>query len=127
MRMHVLWAGSLAAVLLIAFLGGMQLGQAQMYDTLIFGDEANELYVKVTQHQDFLIKRYRDDNRIGIVEVRPEAEALGALQARIQADLQAIQGLDAVELADEELLLFKLDGVPWLAILAQVFQALARP
>lgn len=127
MRKHVLLGGSVGAVLLIAFLGGMQLGQVQMYENLIFGDGQNELYVKVVQHQDFLIKRYRDHNRIGIVEPQPEAQSLDPLKLSIQQVLEAIPGLDAFEMADAELMLFKLDGVKWQAILPQVFQALAHP
>lgn len=126
MRKHILWAGSLAAVLLIAFLGGMQLGQAQMYDSLIFGDQKNEIYIKVVQNDEFFVKRYRDQNRIGLVKSAKQTnDDLAQLEERLSSMLNTIQGLDSVEIADDELMLFKLDNFNWEDILNQVLLPLS--
>jgi len=126
MRKYVLWIGSVAAVLLIAFLGGMQLGQAQMYDNLIFGDQKNEIYIKVVENDEFFIKRYRDQNRIGLVESDTQTnDILTQLEERLSSMLNTIQGLDSFEMADSELMLFKLDNFNWEDILTQVLVQLS--
>lgn len=129
MRKYVLLIGSLAAVLLIAFLGGMQLGQAQMYDRLIFNNEQNEVFVRMFNHDEFFIKRYRDDNRIGIVDSESNnGDALQPIEQRLEAVLSNIPGLDAFELDRGELQLFKLDNFRWEDIVGKVLEAVTgRP
>lgn len=127
MRKYVLLAGSIAAVMLLAFLGGMQLGQAQMYDYLTFGNAENEVYVKVVYHDDnILIKRYREDNRISIVDSVLEANPanLEQLRQKLEEELDRIPGLDNYELQNNELTLFKLENVRWEDLLQQVFAVL---
>lgn len=135
LRKYILIAGSLAAVLLIAFLGGMQLGQAQMYDNLTFGNQNNEVYIRFPNNDDFLIKRYRgEDNRIGIVGVGSmelsadvtTADILEQLQLQLQSVWSTIPGLDNYEIADDELMLFKLEDFDWADILSRVFGVITR-
>lgn len=122
MRKYVLIGGSLAAVLLITFLVGMQLGQAQMYDFLTFGNVENEVYINVAYHDDdVLIKRYRNNNLIGILDSIAINEAgLEQLRQQLEAALAGIPGLDTYEIADNELMLFKLENFQWEAILQKV-------
>ncbi|HEY5596690.1 MAG TPA: hypothetical protein VIL47_05440 [Candidatus Bipolaricaulota bacterium] len=127
MRKYVLMIGSLAAVLLIAFLGGMQLGQAQMYDRLIFNNEQNEVFVRMFNHDEFFIKRYRDDNRIGIVDSESgNGDALQPIEQRLEAVLSNIPGLDAFELDEGELQLFKLENFRWEDIVGKVLEAVTH-
>lgn len=127
MRKYVLLIGSLAAVLLIAFLGGMQLGQAQMYDRLIFNNEQNEVFVRMFNHDEFFIKRYRDDNRIGIVDSKSgNGDALQPIEQRLEAVLSNIPGLDAFELDEGELQLFKLENFRWEDIVGKVLEAVTH-
>jgi len=128
MRKNILIFGSLAAVLLIAFLGGMQLGQAQMYDNITFGNQENEVFVKFSNHDDFLIKRYRnDENRVSIIGVTglelgtDTLDMLEQLQLQLEAIWSTIPGLDVYEVGDEELMLFKLESFEWADILRKVF------
>ncbi len=126
MRKYVLLAGSVAAALLLAFLGGMQLGQAQMFDQLTFGDTSNEVYVRVVHHEnDILVKRYRDQNRISIVDELLNGEArFQALQERLESGLVRIPGLDDYRIQNDELQLFKLEDVRWNAVLQNVLDVL---
>jgi len=126
MRKYVLLAGSVAAALLLAFLGGMQLGQAQMFDQLTFGDTSNEVYVRVVYHEnDILVKRYRDQNRISIVDELLNDEArFQALQERLESGLVRIPGLDDYRIQNDELTLFKLEDVRWNAVLQNVLDVL---
>ena len=127
MRKYVLMIGSLAAVLLIAFLGGMQLGQAQMYDRLIFNNEQNEVFVRMFNHDEFFIKRYRDDNCIGIVDSESgNGDALQPIEQRLEAVLSNIPGLDAFELDEGELQLFKLENFRWEDIVGKVLEAVTH-
>ncbi len=128
MRKYILITGSLAAVLLIAFLGGMQLGQAQMYENLTFGNQQNEVYIKFSNNDDFLIKRYRDNvNRVGIVGVTgleldtENPDMFAQLQLQLEAIWSTIPGLDVYEVGDDELMLFKLESFEWADILRKVF------
>lgn len=121
MRKYVLLIGSLAAVLLIAFLGGMQLGQAQMYDRLIFSNQQNEVFVRMFNYDEFFIKRYRDDNRIGIVDSEVDnSDVLGGIEQRLETALSKIPGLDGFKLDDGELQLFKLENFHWEDIVGKV-------
>lgn len=122
MRKYVLIGGSLVAVLLITFLVGMQLGQAQMYDFLTFGNVENEVYIKVLYHDnDVLIKRYRNSNLIGILDpIAINEVGLEQLSQQLEAALAGIPGLDTYEIADSELMLFKLENFQWEGILQKV-------
>jgi len=126
MRKYVLLAGSVAAALLFAFLGGMQLGQAQMFDQLTFGDTSNEVYVRVLHHDNnILVKRYRDQNRISIVDdVLSDEARFQALQQRLEADLVQIPGLEDYRIQNDELTLFKVEDVRWNAVLQNVLDVL---
>lgn len=116
----------MAAALLLAFLGGMQLGQAQMFDYLTFGNTNNEVLIRVTYHDnEVLVKRYRDDNRISIVDGMLNQQDLDTLRQRLESRLTAISGLDDYTLQRGELTLFKLEGVRWEDVLQKVLDALS--
>jgi hypothetical protein len=126
MRKYILLGGSMAAALLLAFLGGMQLGQAQMFDYLTFGNTENEVLVRVAYHDNqVLVKRYRDDNRISIVdEVLGDEQRLAELQQKLETNLSRIPGLDDYVLQGDELTLFKLESVRWEDLLKRVLDVL---
>jgi len=125
MRKYVLIVGSLVAVLLVTFLMGLQLGQAQMYDTLTFGNDNSEVYVKVTyKDNDVLIKRYRDDDRIGIMDSMVVSQTFQQVQQQLSEALEGIPGLNNYKIADHEITLFKLENFHWDDIINQVLEAI---
>jgi len=124
-RKYTLIIGSLIAVLIVTFLMGLQLGQAQMYDTLTFGNGNSEVYVKVsTQTGDILIKRYRDDDRIGIMDSLEVNQTFQQVQQQLSEALEGIPGLDNYKIADHEITLFKLENFHWKDIIKQVLDAI---
>lgn len=125
MRKYVLIVGSLVAVLLVTFLMGLQLGQAQMYDTLTFGNGSSEVYVKVTyKNSDVLIKRYRDDDHIGIMDSMVVSQTFQQVQQQLSEALEGIPGLNNYKFSDHEITLFKLENFNWDNIINQVLEAI---
>jgi hypothetical protein len=115
MRRHLLIGGSIMVLVLLAFLGGMKLGQAEMYEQLVFGDENNEILVKVSYGEESIfVRRFRDDNIISILDPGN----------KLDLKLSGIKGLENYKWQNNELILVKIDTIRWEEIIKDVFQVI---
>lgn len=122
MKRNLLLAGALIALLLLAFSGGMKLGQSQVYSQLTFGSKGEILVRLPYEGNDVYVKRYPDENVISILEYGlnfPEE-----LKAQIESRLRRVEGLERYAWKSDELTLVKLDTARWEELIKQVLSAI---
>jgi hypothetical protein len=114
--------GAIAVLLLLAFLGGMKFGRSQSYDQLGFGMDG-EILVKVPyEGTDVLVKRYKNDDVIGILNAGLNFDE--SFRAQIEARLRRVEGLEQYRWESNELTLIKIDTARWEKIIQQIFATL---
>jgi hypothetical protein len=119
-----LGVGAIAVLILLAFFGGMRLGRSQVYDQLSFGLDG-EILVKVPyEGTEVIVKRYRDDDTIGILNAELAFDE--ALRARIDSQLRRIEGLKRYSWGSNELTLVKIDTARWEKLIQEVLSTLFR-
>lgn len=114
----------MVVVLLLAFFGGVKLGQVDMYEKLVFGDEDNEILVKVPYGESsVLVKRYKDQDTISILDpgVFLTAETI---KPEISLQLGKIKGIERVNLNSNELVLVKINTASWEELIKDVLAVL---
>lgn len=115
-------AGAIAVLLLLAFLGGMRFGRSQSYDQLGFGMDG-EILVKVPyEGTDVLVKRYKNDDVIGILNSGFSFD--DSFRAQIEAQLRRVEGLEQYRWESNELTLIKIDTARWEKIIQQILATL---
>lgn len=116
--------GAIAVLILLAFLGGMRLGRSQVYDQLSFGLDG-EILVKVPyEGAEVIVKRYKDDDMIGILNAGLAFDE--ALRAQIDSQLRRVEGLKRYSWGSNELTLVKIDTARWEKLIQEVLSALFR-
>jgi len=124
MRRLLLIGGSIVVVLLLAFFGGIKLGQVDMYEKLVFGDEHNEILVKVPYgDNNVLVKRYKDQDTISILDPGSILSA-ETIKPEIGLQLDKIKGIEKVDLKSNELVLVKIDTASWEDLIKDVLAVL---
>lgn len=124
MNKLLLGAGAIAVLTLLAFFGGMRLGRSQVYDQLSFGLDG-EILVKVPyEGTEVIVKRYRDDDTIGILNAGLTFDE--DLRARIDSQLRRIEGLKRYSWESSELTLVKIDTARWEKLIQEVLSTLFR-
>ncbi len=114
--------GALAVLILMAFFGGMKLGQSQAYSQLVFGTEG-EILVKVPyEGNDVIVKRYKDDNIIRILNAGLSFDE--SFKSQINSQLRRVEGLERYSWESNELTLVKIDTVRWERIIQQILGTL---
>lgn len=115
-------AGAIAVLLLLAFLGGMRFGRSQSYDQLGFGMDG-EILIKVPyEGTDVLVKRYKNDDIIGILNSGFSFDE--SFRAQIDAQLRRVEGLEQYRWESNELTLVKIDTARWEKIIQQILATL---
>ncbi|MGQ9477096.1 MAG: hypothetical protein ACUVRH_01165 [Candidatus Bipolaricaulia bacterium] len=119
-----LGVGAIAVLILLAFFGGMRLGRSQVYDQLSFGTDG-EILVKVPyEGTEVIVKRYKDDDIIGILNVGLAFDE--GLKARIDSQLRRVEGLERYSWGNNELTLVKIDTARWEKLIQEVLSTLFR-
>lgn len=119
-----LGVGAIAVLTLLAFFGGMRLGRSQVYDQLSFGLDG-EILVKVPyEGTEVIVKRYKDDDIIGILNAELTFDE--ALRAQIDSQLRRIEGLKRHSWESSELTLVKIDTARWEKLIQEVLSTLFR-
>jgi len=114
--------GAIAVVILLAFFGGMKLGQSQAYSQLVFGTNG-EVLVKVPyEGNDVIVKRYKDDNVISILESGLSFDE--DFKSQLDSQLKRVEGLERYSWESNELTLVKIDTARWEKIVQEVLSAL---
>ncbi|GEM_PF-2196309 len=122
MKRRLLIASAIIILLLLAFSGGMKLGQSQVYNQLTFGSQGEILVRLPYEGNDVYVKRYPDENVISILECGldfPEE-----LKAQISSRLSQVEGLEKYAWKSDELTLVKLDTARWEELIKQVLSAI---
>lgn len=115
-------AGAIAVLLLLAFVGGMRFGRSQSYDQLGFGMDS-EILIKVPyEGTDVLVKRYKNDDIIGILNSGLSFDE--SFRAQIDAQLRRVEGLEQYRWESNELTLVKIDTARWEKIIQQILATL---
>jgi len=114
--------GAIAVLVLLAFFGGMKLGQSQAYSQLVFGTEG-EILVRVPyEGNDVIVKRYKDDNVISILELGLSFDE--SFKSQIDSQLRRVEGLERYSWGSDGLTLVKIDTVRWEKIIQRILSAL---
>jgi len=114
--------GAIAVLILLAFFGGMKLGQSQTYSQLVFGTNG-EILVKVPYAgNDVIVKRYKDDNVISILNSNLKIDE--NFKSQIDSQLKQVEGLERYSWGGGELTLVKIDTVRWEKIIKEILGAL---
>ena len=124
MRRKLLFAGAIVVLLLLAFSGGMKLGQSQVYSQLTFGSKGEILVRLPYEGTDVYVKRYKDDNIISILNYGPIDLQQEDFRTRIEERLRGLEGLEDYRWQEGELTLIKLDTARWEELIKAVLQAL---
>ncbi len=113
-RKAVLIAGSLILALLLTFFGGLKLGHNDLYQDLVFGNNSNEIFVKVDFNgKSVFIKRYRDTDTISIVSSN---------QLLNSASLDNVEGIKKFNWQDDQLTLVKINTAQWENIITSILE-----
>lgn len=114
--------GAIAVLVFLAFFGGMKLGQSHAYSQLVFGTEG-EILVKVPyEGNDVIVKRYKDDNIIRILNEGLSFDE--SFKTQINSQLKRVEGLERYSWESNELTLVKIDTVRWERIIQQILGTL---
>ena len=114
--------GAIAVVILLAFFGGMKLGQSQAYSQLVFGTNG-EILVRVPYAgNDVIVKRYKDDNVISILESGLSFDE--DFKSQLDTQLKRVEGLEHYSWESDGLTLVKIDTARWEKIVQEVLGAL---
>jgi len=114
--------GAIAVLVLLAFFGGMKLGQSQAYSQLVFGTKG-EILVRVPyEGNDVIVKRYKDDNVISILESGLSFDE--SFKSQLDSQLKRVEGLERYSWESNELTLVKIDTARWEKIIQEVLGAL---
>lgn len=113
-RKTILIAGSLLLALLLTFFGGLKLGHNDLYQDLVFGNNSNEIFVKVDFNgKSVFIKRHRDTDTISIVSPNKFSSS---------ASLDNVEGIKKFNWRDDQLTLVKINTAQWENIIANVLK-----
>jgi hypothetical protein len=114
--------GAITVLLLLAFFGGIKFGRSQSYDQLGFGMDG-EILVKVPyEGTDVLVKRYKNDDIISILNSGFNFDE--SFRAQIDAQLRRVEGLEQYRWESNELTLVKIDTARWEKIIQQILSTL---
>lgn len=114
--------GAIAVVILLAFFGGMKLGQSQAYSQLVFGTNGEVLVRVPYGGNDVIVKRYKDDNVISILESGLSFDE--DFKSQLDSQLKRVEGLKRYSWESNELTLVKIDTARWEKIVQEVLGAL---
>lgn len=113
-RRTILIVGALLLGLLLTFFSGLKLGHSDLYRDLVFGNEDNEIFVKVDFNgNSVLIKRYRDTDTISIHSPQDLEAGIG---------LDNVEGIKKFNWQDNKLTLVKINTAQWEDIIAKVLE-----
>lgn len=114
--------GAIAVVILLAFFGGMKLGQSQAYSQLVFGTNGEVLVRVPYEGNDVIVKRYKDDNVISILDSGLSFDE--DFKSQLDSQLKRVEGLERYSWESNELTLVKIDTARWEKIVQEVLGAL---
>jgi hypothetical protein len=114
--------GTIAVLVLLAFFGGMKLGQSQAYSQLVFGTNGEVLVRVPYEGNDVIVKRYKNDNVISILNSGLSFDE--SFKSQLDSQLKRVEGLERYSWESNELTLVKIDTARWEKIVQEVLGAL---
>ncbi|HIC96520.1 TPA: hypothetical protein EYP12_07855 [Candidatus Bipolaricaulota bacterium] len=122
MNKRFLLGGAIAVLVLLAFFGGMKLGRSQVYERLGFGLDGEILVRLPYEGADVLVKRYKDDDKISILDTGFGFDE--EFRRQIESQLRQVEGLEQYHWESNELTLVKIDTANWEKIIREILSAL---